>query len=79
MAAAPCLADKNGNLYVRYESGWMYAINLPPVSEDVIISDGNAVIDDGGDFDGQAENHTVILDAGTSEVTMKFEVSDGRL
>ena len=58
----------------------MYAIkSSSSYLEDVIISDGNAVIDDGGDFDGQAENHTVILDAGTSEVTMKFEVSDGRL
>lgn len=74
------LADKNGNLYVRYESGWMYAIKSSSLYlENVIISDGNAVVDDGGAFDGQAENHTVILDAGTSEVTMKFEVSDGTL
>lgn len=58
----------------------MYAIKSSSLYlENVIISDGNAVVDDGGAFDGQAENHTVILDAGTSEVTMKFEVSDGTL
>ena len=72
------LADKNGNLYVRYESGWMYAIKSSSMYlENVSIEGGNAVIDDGGAFDGQAEKHTVTLDAGTSEITMKFEVSEG--
>lgn len=72
------LADKNGNLYFRYESGWMYAIKSSALYlENVSIEGGNAVIDDGGAFDGQAENHMVTLDAGTSEITMKFDVSEG--
>lgn len=72
------LADKNGNLYVRYESGWMYAIKSSSLYlENISIKGSNAVIDDGGAFDGQAENHTVTLDAGTSEITIKFEVSEG--
>ena len=72
------LTDSKGNLYVRYESGWMYAIKSSALYlEDVKISEGNPVIDNGGAFDGQAQNHTVVLEAGTSEITMNFQVADG--
>lgn len=72
------LTDKNGDLYLRYESGWMYALKSSSLYlENVRIAEGNPLIDDGDVFDGQAENHTVILDAGISEVTMQFEVAQG--
>lgn len=72
------LTDSKGNLYVRYESGWMYAIKSSALYlENVNISGGNPVIDKGGTFDGQSENHEVLLEAGTSEITMNFQVADG--
>lgn len=72
------LTDSRGNLYVRYESGWMYAIKSSALYlEEVKIAEGSPVIDNGGAFDGQAQNHTVVLEAGISEITMNFQVADG--
>lgn len=72
------LTDSRGNLYIRYESGWMYAIQSSALYlEDVKIAEGNPMIDKGGAFDGQAQNHTVVLEAGISQITMEFQVADG--
>lgn len=72
------LVDKEGNMYFRYESAWMYAIKSSALFlENVEITGGNAKLDDGGAFDGQAEAHEVLLDAGVSEVTMHFVVENG--
>lgn len=72
------LVDKNGNMYFRYESAWMYALKSSPLFlKDVKITEGNPLIDGGASFDGQAEQHEVLLDSGITETTMEFEVEDG--
>lgn len=72
------LADSIGNLYVRYESAWMYALKSTDLYlEGVAVSGSNVVIDDGAAFDKQAEQHRIVLDAGADQVTLTFAASEG--
>lgn len=72
------LADSNGNLYFRYESAWMFALQPTGVYlEGFEISGENVVLDGGREFDGQAEKHDVVLDSGSDWVTLTFHPNEG--
>ena len=55
-------AGDDGILYIRYESGWLYAIRPTGLYLEGIEATGdNVVVDGGGSFDSQAVSHTVVL------------------
>ena len=72
------LADSNGILYFRYESAWMYALQPTGVYlEGIDVSGENVVIDGGRVFNGQAQDHKILLDSGSGHVTMTFHANAG--
>lgn len=72
------LADSQGNLYIRYESAWLYALKPTDLYLEGVEAEGeNVVIDGGAEFDRQAESHSILLDAGADQVTLTFTASQG--
>ena len=72
------LADEEGNLYFTYESAWIYALRSTDLYlEQVTVENEGAELDEGRNFDGQAERHRIVAVPGTGEVTMKFQTADG--
>lgn len=72
------LLDRGGWLYLRYESGWLLALKPTELYLRSAELSGEHVVWDGGQaFDGQMEEHTVLLDGGVDQVRLSLTASTG--
>lgn len=71
-------AGDDGSLYIRYESGWLYAIRPTGLYLEGIEATGdNVVVDGGSSFDSQAVSHTVVLTSESDQITLTLKANEG--